>query len=82
MQQVLTDPGLCGWPPDQATVRENPTDVRRVVVTMRQLARATRDVLLIYFVGHGVLLPRGDCAWHCPTQSSKSPISPAWSITG
>jgi len=59
MQQVLTDPGLCGWPPDQVTVLEDPTDVRRVVVTLRQLARGTMDLLLIYFVGHGVLLPRG-----------------------
>ena len=59
MQLVLTDPDLCGWPPGQVTVLENPTDVRRVLVTMRQLARGTRDVLLIYFAGHGVLLPRG-----------------------
>jgi hypothetical protein len=59
MQQALTDPDLCGWPPGQVTVLENPTDVRRVVVTLRQLARGTRDVLLIYFVGHGVLLSRG-----------------------
>lgn len=59
MQQVLADPGLCGWPPDQVTALEDPTDVRHVVVTLRQLARSTRDVLLIYFVGHGVLLSRG-----------------------
>ena len=59
VQQILTDPGLCGWPPDQVTVMENPTDVRRVVQTLRQLARGTKDVLLIYFVGHGVMLPTG-----------------------
>src|SRR5579859_5612375 len=59
VQQVLTDPGLCGWLPDQVTVMENPTDARRVVQALRQLARGTKGVLLIYFVGHGVMLPSG-----------------------
>ena len=36
---------------------QDPTDVRQVVRTIRQLARSTTEVLLIYFVGHGVLLP-------------------------
>jgi hypothetical protein len=59
MRQVLTHPGLCGWPEDRVSVLQDPTDMPRLVQTLRRLARATEDVLLVYFVGHGVILPRG-----------------------
>jgi Caspase domain len=58
MQRVLADPHLCGWPTAQISVLEDPTDTRKVVQKLRQLSRDTRDVLLIYYVGHGILLPR------------------------
>ena len=59
MRQVLTDPDLCGWPAEQVTVLADPSDVRRLVQTLRRLARNTDEVLLVYFVGHGVIMRRG-----------------------
>jgi len=59
MREVLTDPRLCGWPPDRVTVLENPADMPVLVQYLRRVARSTDDVLLVYFVGHGVILPRG-----------------------
>src|SRR5215469_11115501 len=59
MRQVLADPELCGWPDQRITVMEDPADMPRVVKTLRRLARETEEVLLVYFVGHGVILPRG-----------------------
>ena len=60
MCQILTNPGLCGWPRDRVTVIEDPTDMRRLVQTLRWLARETDDVLLVYFAGHGVTVSRGE----------------------
>ncbi|HEY8983180.1 MAG TPA: caspase family protein [Streptomyces sp.] len=59
MRRVLTDPELCGWPEDRVTVLQDPVDMRRLVQTLRRLARDTDEALLLYFVGHGVILPRG-----------------------
>jgi Caspase domain len=59
LQQTLTDPALCGWLDDHVKVLANPVDVRRLVQTLRRLAEQTSDVLLLYIVGHGVILPRG-----------------------
>lgn len=58
-RDVLVDGDLCGWPPDRITVLADPTDVSRLSQTLRRLARATDEVLLVYFVGHGVILRRG-----------------------
>jgi hypothetical protein len=57
--EILTDRSLCGWPADRVTVLHNPADVRRLLQTVRRLARETTDVLLLYFVGHGTVLRRG-----------------------
>jgi tetratricopeptide (TPR) repeat protein len=59
VHETLTDASLCGWPEDQVTVIPDPIDVRKLVQTLRRLARATDDVLLVYFVGHGIILRRG-----------------------
>lgn len=59
MQQTLTNPHLCGWSSGRVTVLENPTDMRQVAQTLRREARSTDQVLLVYFAGHGVILPRG-----------------------
>ena len=50
MRQILTDPGLCGWPRDRVTVIEDPTDMRRLVQTLRGAAR--RQVPAIRAVAH------------------------------
>jgi Trk K+ transport system NAD-binding subunit len=59
LRQVLADPRLCGWPTGRITVVEDPADMPRLVMNLRQLAHGTEEVLLLYFVGHGVILPRG-----------------------
>ncbi|MBT2231159.1 PQQ-binding-like beta-propeller repeat protein [Nonomuraea sp. NEAU-A123] len=59
LHQVLMDPALCGWPAEQITLIPNPADVAGLVRTLRRLARDTADVLLVYFVGHGIILQNG-----------------------
>jgi ABC-type amino acid transport substrate-binding protein len=59
LREVLVARDLCGWPPDRVTVLPDPTDVPRLAQALRRLARDTEDVLLVYFVGHGVILRRG-----------------------
>ncbi|NUP77744.1 MAG: caspase family protein, partial [Nonomuraea sp.] len=53
MRRVLTDPGLCGWPAERVTVLGDPRNAGRVARTLRELAREAREVLLLYYVGHG-----------------------------
>jgi WD40 repeat protein len=74
---MLTDPDLGGWPPERVTVMENPVDMSRVVLTLRRLARDTTEVLLIYYVGHGVLSERANL---CLTLSDTDPEEP--DVTG
>jgi hypothetical protein len=57
--ELLTDRSLCGWPASQVTVFHNPTNVSQTLQAIRRIARDTSDVLLIYFVGHGTVLRRG-----------------------
>lgn len=59
MLEVLTDPGLCAWPTERTTVLKDPSDVRRLVQTLRRLAGESTDVLLVYFAGHGTITRRG-----------------------
>src|SRR2546430_2563950 len=58
MRQVLIDEDLCGWPPERITVLEDPVDAPRTLQALRRLTRDTDDILLVYFVGHGVLQRR------------------------
>ncbi|MEO3790411.1 protein kinase [Nonomuraea sp. B10E15] len=57
---VITSPHLCGWPADRVTVLSDPSDSRTVAMQIRQFAQETRDVLLLYYVGHGTLTPHGE----------------------
>ncbi|GIH22737.1 hypothetical protein Aph01nite_10470 [Acrocarpospora phusangensis] len=60
MHQVLTDPRLGGWPHELVTVLPDPADNRIVVRLIRRLAQQTSGTLLLYYVGHGTLTPRGE----------------------
>ncbi|MFC4911962.1 caspase, EACC1-associated type [Actinomadura gamaensis] len=73
MRAVLTDPALCGWPDERVTVESDPSDWRGLARRLRALARETDDVLLLYFVGHGVLLPNGEL---CLAVSDTDPADP------
>ncbi|MEV4313574.1 caspase family protein [Actinocrispum sp. NPDC049592] len=60
MRDILTDPQLCGWPEDRVEVIANPVNPGRLAQRLRRIARDTRGVLLLYFVGHGTLTPDGE----------------------
>ncbi|GAA3677547.1 hypothetical protein GCM10022224_047080 [Nonomuraea antimicrobica] len=60
VRSVLTDPLLCGWPAENVSVLHNQADCRIVAQRIRQSAQETTGVLLLYFVGHGVLTAEGE----------------------
>jgi peptide/nickel transport system substrate-binding protein len=76
MRDVLTDPDLCGWPTERVTLLRDPTDASRQLQTLRRLSRQTDEVLLLYFVGHGIILPRGHlCLTVADTESEDPDIT-------
>jgi hypothetical protein len=70
MRSLLADPVLCAWPPGQITVIANPISATDLTAQIADLAAATTGVLLLYYVGHGVLSARGDL---CLTVTSTHP---------
>ncbi|MEV4889605.1 caspase family protein [Nonomuraea sp. NPDC055795] len=60
LRSVLTDPRLCGWPAANVGVLHNESDSRYVAQRIRQSAKETTGVLLLYFVGHGMLTADGE----------------------
>src|ERR1022692_4492980 len=76
MRDVLSDPRLCGWPPERITVLRDPIDVRRVTQQLRRAARQTLDVFLFYYVGHGTITPGGElCLTLTDTDAGDSDIT-------
>jgi truncated hemoglobin YjbI len=73
MRALLADPALCGWPPGQVTVIENPASAADLADQVADLAESTTGVLLLYYVGHGALSPRGEL---CLTVTSTRPSRP------
>jgi len=76
MHALLADPALCGWPPGQVTVIENPASAADLADQVADLAESTTGVLLLYYVGHGALSPRGEL---CLTVTSTRPSRPKFS---
>jgi hypothetical protein len=70
MRAMLSEPALCGWPPDRITVISNPVSPVDVAVQLTDLAEAASGVFLLYYVGHGALSPRGEL---CLTMTSTRP---------
>jgi hypothetical protein len=77
MRSLLVDPALCGWPPNLITVIANPTSAADLADRVADLAGDITGVLLLYYVGHGVLSARGEL---CLTVTSTRPNRPK--ITG
>ncbi len=73
MRALLADPALCGWPPARITVIPNPISAADLAVQVADLAETTAGVLLLYYVGHGVLSDRGEL---CLTVTSTRPNRP------
>jgi GH15 family glucan-1,4-alpha-glucosidase len=59
MRELLTDRLLCGWDPEQVTFIPNPPRADDLALQIAKLAKITTGALLIYFVGHGTLTPKG-----------------------
>lgn len=60
VKEILVDERLCGWPPDRVELLLNQRHRPRLITDLRQWARETTDVLIVYFVGHGIITPQGD----------------------
>lgn len=60
MRHLLVESGLCGWRADQVSTIVNPENSGQLLSRLRWLARETDGVLLVYFVGHGVLSEQGE----------------------
>ena len=73
MRSLLSDPALCGWPPEQITVIANPISATELAAAIADLAELTTGVLLVYYVGHGVLSSGGEL---CLTVTSTRPDRP------
>ena len=64
---------MCGWSRDQITVISNPKSVSELGIQLTELAKETTGVLLLYYVGHGVVTERAEL---CLTVSSTHPGHP------
>ena len=73
MRSLLADPALCAWPDGQVTVIANPISAGDLAAQIADLAAATTGVLLLFYVGHGVLSASGDL---CLTVTSTDPGRP------
>ena len=73
MSSLLSDPGLCAWPPEWITVIANPISAAGLATQIADLAESTTGVLLLYYAGHGVLSASGEL---CLTVTSTRPDRP------
>jgi caspase domain-containing protein len=73
MRSLLSDPALCAWPPEKITVIANPLSAADLATSIADLAAGTTGVLLLYYVGHGLLSARGEL---CLTVTSTRPDRP------
>jgi osmoprotectant transport system substrate-binding protein len=58
--EILTDEQLCGWPEERVKVLLNQGSRPQLIMDLRRWARETTDVLIVYFVGHGIITPQGE----------------------
>jgi hypothetical protein len=85
MRAMLADPLLCGWPPELVTVIVNPVSAETLANQLADLAERTTGVLLVYYVGHGLLNARGGLCLTVPsTRKGRPEITglPWESVTG
>jgi Caspase domain len=73
MYELLVESGFCGWQQEQVSKIVNPDNAGQLLLQLRRLARDTIGVLLLYFVGHGVLSEQGEL---CLAISDTHPEAP------
>ncbi|MFE3585795.1 caspase, EACC1-associated type [Streptomyces vinaceus] len=60
MGDLLRDGSLCGWEDHQVTVIDTVSSADELAVQVADVAEKTTGVLLLYYVGHGMLSPSGE----------------------
>jgi hypothetical protein len=60
MYELLVESGFCGWREEQVSKIVNPANAGKLLAKLRRLAQDATGVLLLYFVGHGVLSEQGE----------------------
>jgi hypothetical protein len=60
MYELLVESGFCGWREEQVSKIVSPANAGQLLLRLRRLAEETTGVLLLYFVGHGVLSEQGE----------------------
>ena len=60
VKEILVDEQLCGWPEERVEVLLNQQHRPQLITELRRWARETTDVLIVYFVGHGIITPQGE----------------------
>jgi hypothetical protein len=73
MCSLLSDPALCAWPAERIAMIANPISAAGLATDIADLAKSTTGVLLLYYVGHGLLSARGEL---CLTVTSTHPDRP------
>ncbi|THV23550.1 caspase, EACC1-associated type [Glycomyces paridis] len=77
MDALLTDPGLGRWPRNRVETVQDPPLWIDLALRFKETARRTTGVLLLYYVGHGVIAHNGSL---CLTVRGTRPDEPR--ITG
>src|SRR5262249_44094835 len=73
MRSLLSDRALCAWPPEKIVAIGTPISAADLATSIADLAEGTTGVMLLYYVGHGVLSARGEL---CLTVTSTRPDRP------
>jgi predicted restriction endonuclease len=60
LQQELMRHEVWGLSPQHCKVVEDPTDPQGMITPVHEASEEAREVLLVYFAGHGVIGPNGD----------------------
>ncbi|MFF3068801.1 caspase family protein [Kitasatospora sp. NPDC057936] len=60
MGDLLRDGALCGWEDHQVTVIDNASSADELAIRVADVAEKATGILLLYYVGHGMLSPSGE----------------------
>jgi glycine betaine/choline ABC-type transport system substrate-binding protein len=73
LSEILVDDRLCGWPAERVTALLNPGNGSQLVMSLREWAQDTEEVLLLYYVGHGTISPAGELCLTLPNTEFNHP---------
>lgn len=79
MRSTLVGP-RCGWPGSRVALFEDRAEAERVTLQIAALMRDVSDVLLFYYVGHGLLLDDGQLGLALTDTSRAADVRAATSL--